>query len=129
MQQRSLTTIFTAFHRKWKRKKIYKAEQIGIVCPLFEFDLPVIVRDFMMNSEFETEYFYIVMTYGMHHGGCAARNAEVFEKSGRHIDYFNTVKMHDNALPVFDMDEQRRINPEKKVDEAYLKREDRRSVC
>lgn len=27
--------------------------------------------------------------------------------------------MHDNALPVFDMDEQRRNNPEKKVDE-YL---------
>lgn len=76
----------------WKRKKIYKAEQIGIVCPLSEFDLPVIVWDFIMNSEFETEYFYIVMTYGMHHGGCAARNAKVFEKSGRHIDYFNTVK-------------------------------------
>ena len=100
-----------------KENRHYKADRIGIVCPLFEFDLPVIVRDFILQSEFETDYFYIVMTYGMHHGGCASRNAEVFENAGRHIDYFNTVKMHDNALPVFDMDEQRRINPEKKVDE------------
>ncbi|MBR4164016.1 MAG: EFR1 family ferrodoxin [Solobacterium sp.] len=100
-----------------KENRHYKAERIGIVCPLYEFDLPVIVKDFILHSEFETDYFYIVMTYGMHHGGCASRNAEYFEKAGRHIDYFNTINMLDNALPVFDMDEQRKIDPEKKVDE------------
>ena len=96
-----------------KENRHYKADRIGIVCPLFEFDLPVLVKDFILNSEFETEYFYIVMTYGMHHGGCAARNAEFFEKAGLHIDYFNTVKMLDNALPVFDIEEQRKLDPEK----------------
>ncbi len=100
-----------------KENRHYKVDRIGIVCPLFEFDLPVLVKDFILNSEFETEYFYIVMTYGMHHGGCAARNAEFFEKAGLHIDYFNTVKMLDNALPVFDIEEQRKLDPEKKVDE------------
>lgn len=95
----------------------YRAEKIGIVCPLYEFDLPSIVKEFIRDSEFETDYFYIVMTYGMHHGGCAARNAELLEKAGRHVDYYNTVKMLDNALPVFNMDEQRKIDPEKKVDE------------
>ena len=59
-----------------KTDRKYKAEQIGIVCPLYEFDLPTLVHDFILTSEFETEYFYIVMTYGMHHGGCATRNAE-----------------------------------------------------
>ena len=100
-----------------KENRQYKADRIGIVCPLYEFDVPVIVKDFILSSRFETEYFYIVMTYGMHEGGCAARNAEYFETNGRHIDYFNTIKMLDNALPVFDMEEQRRIDPEKKVDE------------
>lgn len=100
-----------------KESRDYKAEKIGIVCPLFEFDLPSLVKDFILNSQFETDYFYIVMTYGMHHGGCAARNAELFEKAGRHVDYFNTVKMLDNALPVFDIEEQKKLDPEKKVDE------------
>jgi ferredoxin len=100
-----------------KNSRKYKADRIGIVCPLYEFDLPVLVKDFILGSEFETEYFYIVMTYGMHHGGCAARNAEFFEKEGKHIDYFNTVQMLDNALPVFDIEEQRKLDPEKKVDE------------
>ena len=67
-----------------KADRKYKAEKIGIVCPLYEFDLPGLVHDFILTSEFETEYFYIVMTYGMHHGGCAARNAEFFEKEGKH---------------------------------------------
>ncbi len=56
-----------------KESRKYTADRIGIVCPLYEFDLPSLVKDFILTSEFETEYFYIVMTYGMHHGGCAAR--------------------------------------------------------
>ena len=55
-----------------KESRKYTADRIGIVCPLYEFDLPSLVKDFILTSEFETEYFYIVMTYGMHHGGCAA---------------------------------------------------------
>ena len=57
------------------------------------------------------------MTYGMHHGGCAARNAAFFEQAGRRVDYFNTVQMLDNSLPVFDIEEQKKLDPEKKVDE------------
>ena len=68
-----------------KDSRKYKADSIGIVCPLYEFDLPVIVKDFILNSQFETDYFYIVMTYGMHHGGCAARNAAFFEQAGRRV--------------------------------------------
>jgi uncharacterized protein YeeX (DUF496 family) len=33
------------------------------------------------------------------------------------VDYFNTVIMVDNAIQVFDMAEQMRIDPEKRVDE------------
>lgn len=58
-----------------KESRKYTADRIGIVCPLYEFDLPSLVKD------------------------------------------FNTVQMLDNALPVFDIEEQRKLDPEKKVDE------------
>ena len=51
------------------------------VCP-FEFCM-------FEEDEFETDYFYIVMTYGMHHGGCAARNAELLEKGGIYRSVFD----------------------------------------
>lgn len=109
--------LYSIPQEQYKTNRFYKADKIGIVCPLYEFDLPGIVKDFILNSEFETDYFFIVQTFGMHHGGSAVRNTEFFEKAGKQIDYYNTIQMLDNALPVFDMDEQRRIDPEKKVDE------------
>ena len=100
-----------------KAERRYKADQIGIVCPLFEFEIPPMVREFIRTSEFETDYFFLVVTYGMHHGGVALRTQEFLASCGREAAYINTVIMHDNALIVFDMDQQRTLEAEKKVDE------------
>lgn len=100
-----------------KTNRHYKADSIGIVCPLFEFELPAMVKKFIEESEFETEYFYIIVTFGMHDGAVAFRNAEYLESIGKKVNYFNTIKMHDNAIIVFDMDEQRKLEEGKKVDE------------
>ncbi len=100
-----------------ERNRHYKADRIGIVCPLFEFDIPPIVKDFIRGTEFETEYFYIVVTFGCHDGGVAERVQRFLKSVGKKADYINTIIMVDNALLVFDMDQQRRIDPEKKVDE------------
>ena len=95
----------------------YKADRIGIVCPLYELDLPNLVKDFIRGSTFETDYFYIIVTYGMHHGGVAERAEEFLESLGRKADYINTIIMLDNAIIVFDMEKQKLLDPEKKVDE------------
>ncbi len=100
-----------------KPDRQYKADSIGIVCPLYELDMPQVIKDFIKNSEFETDYFYIVITYGCHHGGVAERVQAYLESIGKRADYINTVIMLDNALPVFDMEEQRKLDPEKRVDE------------
>ena len=34
------------------------SDSIGIVCPLFEFEIPNLVKDFIQGSSFETDYFY-----------------------------------------------------------------------
>lgn len=101
--------------RKAERK--YKADTIGIVCPLFEFEMPSLVKDFIRNSVFETAYFYIVITFGCHSGGVAKRTQEFLDSIGREADYINTIIMHDNAIIVFDMDQQRSIEESKRVDE------------
>ena len=100
-----------------KTNRHYKADRIGIVCPLFEFEMPELVKRFIRESEFEAEYFYIVITYGCHHGGVAERTQDFLKSIGRDADYINTIIMMDNALIVFDMDQQSSIDPEKKVDE------------
>ena len=99
-----------------KEHRIYQASRIGIVCPLFEFEVPKLVKDFIRESIFETEYFYLVITYGMHHGGVAQRTQAWLNAIGKKADYISTIIMHDNAIIVFDMDEQRRLEPEKQVD-------------
>lgn len=108
-----------------KENRCYKAEKIGIVCPLFEFEMPNYVKNFIEESVFETDYFYIIITYGMHDGGVAERTKAFMDSIGKRADYINTIKMHDNAIIVFDMDEQRTVEESKKVDEhiAALKKD------
>ncbi len=100
-----------------KANRHYNADSIGVVCPLYELDMPQVIKDFIKNSEFETNYFYIVITYGCHHGGVAERIQAYLESISKRADYINTLIMLDNALPVFDMEEQRKLDPVKKVDE------------
>ena len=100
-----------------KTDRHYQGDAIGIVVPLFEFDLPDVVDRFIATSTFDTDYFFIVSTFGMHSGGIAERVSKRLEAAGRRVDYYNTVIMVDNAIQVFDMEEQMRIDPEKHVDE------------
>lgn len=108
--------IFSIPQEMQKTDRHYKDDKIGIVCPLFEFEIPPMVKDFIRTSEFETDYFYIIVTFGCHHGGVAPRTQAFLNSIGKSADYINTIIMHDNALIVFDMDEQRSIEAEKQVD-------------
>ena len=100
-----------------KASRHYKDDAIGIVCPVYGLDIPPVIKNFIRDSSFETDYFYIVATYGYHHGGCTERAAAFLQDIGKKVDYINTIIMVDNALPGFDIEEQLRIDPEKKVDE------------
>ena len=97
------------------REKVYQDERIGIVCPVFGHEMPELVKEFLAGSRFETDYFYIVLTYGNCHGG-AAELAEAYVNGlGIRPAYINVILMADNFLPAFDMEEERRLD--KKVDE------------
>ena len=99
----------------YDQTKVYRAEQIGIVCPVFGHEMPELVKEFLRDSLFETDYFYILLTYGNRHGGAAELAKEYVESLGIHPAYILVILMVDNFLPGFNMEEEKRLD--KKVDE------------
>ncbi len=94
---------------------VNKADKIGVVCPIFGHEMPDLVKEFLIDSKFETEYFYLILTYGNYHGGASKLAKEFLESHGITPSYIQCVLMVDNYLPAFDMEEQKKID--KKVDE------------
>ena len=117
-----LRSIPQAIHGE---KQVYKAEKIGIVCPVYGHEMPGMVKDFLKKAVFQSEYLFVVLTYGNIHGGAAELAEKELKASGKKADYINTILMVDNFLPGFDMKEQLALEPEKKVEEhiAELKRD------
>lgn len=99
------------------KKRKYEAERLGIVCPIYGHEMPEIVKKFIKEATFNTTYFYLILTYGRMHGGAAELAEQYLRECGLDADYINTIKMVDNYLPEFDMNEQLAIDSEKKVDE------------
>lgn len=104
-------SIAQAIHEEEKR---YAADRIGVVCPVFGHEVPELVREFLSKAEFETDYFYLILTYGNRHGGAAELAQRMLENFGIYPAYVNVVLMADNFLPGFDMEEQKWMD--KKVD-------------
>ena len=97
----------------------FEADKIGIVCPVYGHEMPKIVKEFIRKVTFKTDYFYIILTYGMLHGG-AAELADKYVKSvGKKLDYAKAIMMVDNFLPNFNMVEQCAID--KKIPENLAK--------
>lgn len=88
----------------------FAAESIGIVSPIYGHELPPMVRDFLCESTFDTDYFYIILTYGCRHGGAAELAKAFCGECGVRVDYINTLHMVDNWLPAFDMDAERAMD-------------------
>lgn len=96
-------------------KKVYIGDKIGIMCPVFGHEILSLVREFLENSIFKTQYFYMILTYGNRHGGAVELAQKMLEKLGIHSSYMNVLLMVDNFLPSFDMNKQKMLD--KKVDE------------
>ncbi len=47
-----------------KEQLNYKAERIGLVAPIYAGELPKTVQKFIQKAHFETDYFYLILTYG-----------------------------------------------------------------
>lgn len=88
----------------------FSDETIGIVCPVYAGDVPKMVKRFLRDTRFDTDYFYVILTYGLDESDSPEFLYRECEKYGLYIDYIDTVKMVDNYLPAFDMDEEKKLD-------------------
>lgn len=95
----------------------YADDAIGIVYPIYGHLMPTMVREFIERAAFDTPYFYFICTYGCRHANAAELAEEAARAAGIEPAYISTLLMVDNWLPNFDMDEQRALIPEKRIDE------------
>lgn len=98
-----------------EEKLFFSADSIGIVTPVYGHEAPPMVKEFMKKATFQTDYFYMILTYGNRHGGAAELAEQFCKECGIKPSYINILMMVDNWLPSFDMDEQKKID--KKVEE------------
>ena len=85
-------------------------KSIGIVAPVYGHEVPVMVKEFLHKATFDTDYFYMILTYSNRHGGAAELAEQLCRECGVRVDYINVLLMVDNWLPSFDMDEQRKMD-------------------
>ena len=96
----------------------YKDDVIGIVFPIFWWNLPIIVRQFMDKATLEADYLFAIGTYGNIVGGAMVNIQKQARQKGYSFNYINTVRMVDNYLSVFDMEKQVKGLPKKNVPEC-----------
>ena len=94
----------------------FRAEQIGIVCPIYGHEMPAMVKEFLQKATFHTDDFYVVLTYGKRHANAVELADAAMVKAGKLADYVTTLLMVDNFRPVFDMTEETAL--EKHVEES-----------
>ena len=93
-----------------------KDEAVGVVCPVYNAEMPMMVREFLRKASIRTGYFFFVYTYGMGYGEAFAHAKLAAEEVGLTLRYVNAVRMVDNFLPYFDMQEQIDTLPQKNVE-------------
>ena len=98
-----------------KGPQIYEADEIGFVFPDFAASAPMIVREFIEKCQFKADYIFSVITFGNASVNVAEWWDGFAKGKGVSNNYVNSILMVDNYLPVFDMNEQIKID--KKTDE------------
>lgn len=88
----------------------FAADAIGVVAPVYGHEIPPMVKEFLQKATFQTEYFYLILTYGNRHGGAAELAHQLCRECGIQAAYINVLLMVDNWLPGFDMEEQKRLD-------------------
>ena len=84
----------------------FSEERVGIVCPVYNHDLPPLVKRFLQTVTIDTPYLFLVLTYGNRAGGAQQIAREFLEAQGLSASYINTLLMVDNWLPGYDIAEE-----------------------
>ena len=99
---------------------VIEDEAIGVVCPVYAVEMPVMVKHFLEKATIKTDYLFFIYTYGMGYAEAFAHVKQSCQKTGLKLSYINAIQMVDNYLPGFEMQNQLDTLPKKDV-EGQLK--------
>lgn len=91
-------------------------DAVGVVCPVYAGEMPMMVREFLSKAKIRTDYFFFIYTYGSGYGEAYAHVELAAREAGMKLSYINAVIMVDNYIPIFDMQNQIDTLPQKDVE-------------
>jgi ferredoxin/protein involved in ribonucleotide reduction len=89
---------------------------IGIVIPIYGFDVPRPVRLYLNKVKIKSEYIFVIMTYGNKSMAALTQTRKLLEENNIRLDYSNEIKMVDNYLPGFDISQQLKMGKEADIE-------------
>lgn len=110
-----LVFYFTATGNSLHVARALSPEPISIVFPDYAAAAPLMVREFVEKAKLKAPYIFSVITYGNFAANVADWWNDFCKEKNVANKYINTLLMVDNYLPVFDMNEQIKID--KKIPE------------
>lgn len=95
--------------------KLSKDERVGIVCPVYWYNMPMLVEEFLSKLRLEgydKNYIYAVVTYGNSSGNMLGQIEKVLSKRGYVLSGKYGIRMVDNYVVAYDLvneDKQKQI--------------------
>lgn len=102
-----------------QRKYYFKAEEIGIIYPIFGQMPPNMVRKFLSKAKLDAPYRFAVLTYGNAKFVATGFFDRLTRNLGKEFQYVSSILMVDNSLMSFDMNEQMKID--KRIPESLAR--------
>ena len=100
------------------KNNIYEIEDdvVGIVYPVYAISIPDIVRKYLSKCKIKANYVFVIATYGFTDCGALHEMKKLLETSGNKADYYASLLMVDNYLPLFDIETQMAKLKEKNIE-------------
>jgi ferredoxin/protein involved in ribonucleotide reduction len=101
-----------------KKENIYEINDdiVGIISPVYGFDVPRPVRFYLKNVKIKAGYIFVVMTYGNMSMAAVGQMKKLFEDNNIQLHYTAEIKMVDNYLPLFEISKQIEIQNDKDIE-------------
>ena len=95
------TEILNIAGEMLKPPGVIAAEKIVLLFPAYAWQMPLLVRRFILRTEFRAPYIAVVVTYGTGPGGAPAEAYRVFRKKKQTLSYAARVPAVENYIPLF----------------------------
>ena len=100
-----------------ENKLEFEDETIGIICPTYMWSVPSIVLEFLNKAKLKADYLFAIITYGNIDLGVTNHFVKIANQNNLEVKYIKSLLMVDNAIPLFDMENQVAKLEKKKTEE------------